>query len=526
METPVIRKVLVLSGIVAAISFSTALAQDAPHFHFTQPRGAYAVGLKVVEQYDTSRTWGPVVDIFGKPIEGERARPLQTLIWYPAERSSDAPMTVGDYFKLLETETSFGKPHLWEGWNDWKTGLAGAMSDTLWSVRDARPVAGHFPIVIYAPSFGNMAWENVDLCEYLASHGYIVVAAGALGAQDRPMTGDLAGINAQARDISFLVGYAQKLPNVDPTQVAVAGFSWGGISNLFAAAHDSRITALVAMDGSMRYYPGLVKDGDVHPDRMTIPLLFFTQGEFTLEDQAQYLNGPQNQGPSVLNAWTHGDLITVRMLAMIHIEYSSVYQRNENSWKHFATEEKADYGRDQGIPGYAWMARYTLDFLNAYLKHNAEAMDWLKKSPVENGAPQHFFTVNFRAASGPPQTYDSFRLEVGKLGFDHIKDVYADFHKQNADFKLNQDAVDAWGYELLLSDHLAESIDVLELNAQLYPDSGGVYRSLGEAYAKAGKKDLAIQNFHKALEKDSNDTESKHKLEELEKPEAEAPAVK
>ncbi len=521
-----IRKALILCGIVAAISSSTALAQDAPHFHFTQPPGAYAVGLKVVEQYDTSRTWGPPVDLLGKPIEGERARPLETLIWYPAEKSSAAPMTVGDYFKLLETETSFGKPHLWEGWNDWKTGLASSMNDPLWSVRDARPVAGHFPIVIYAPSFGNMAWENVDLCEYLVSHGYIVVATGALGAQDRPMTNDLAGINAQARDISFLVGYAQKLPNVDPSQVAVAGFSWGGISNLFAAAHDSRITALVAMDGSMRYYPGLVKDGDVHPERMTIPMLFFTQGEFTLEDQAQYLNGPQNQGPSVLNEWTHGDLITVRMLGMIHIEYSSVYQRNENSWKHFDTEKKADYGREEGIPGYAWMARYTLDFLNAYLKHNAEAMAWLKKTPVENGAPQHFFTVNFRAAGGPPQTWDNFRLEVGKRGFDHIKDVFADFHKQDSGFKLNQDAIDTWGYELLLSDHLSESIDVLELNAQLYPDSGGVYQSLGEAYAKAGKKDLAIQNFKKALEKDPNDAESKRKLEDLEKPDLSAPAAK
>ena len=52
------------------------------------------------------------------------------------------------------------------------------------------------------------------------------------------------------------------------------------MSSLIAAARDPRIDALTEMDGSMRYYPGLVKKaGDVHPERMTIPLLFFTQGD-------------------------------------------------------------------------------------------------------------------------------------------------------------------------------------------------------------------------------------------------------
>jgi len=42
----------------------------------------------------------------------------------------------------------------------------------------------------------------------------------------------------------------------------------GGLSNLFAAARDNRIRALVALDGSMRYFPALVKQaGDVDPGK-------------------------------------------------------------------------------------------------------------------------------------------------------------------------------------------------------------------------------------------------------------------
>jgi predicted negative regulator of RcsB-dependent stress response len=365
-----------------------------------------------------------------------------------------------------------------------------------------------------------MSWENADLCEYLASYGYVVIASPDMGASTREMTADLVGINAQARDISFLIGYAQSLPNTDMSAIAVAGFSWGGISNLFAAAQDNRIDALVALDGSMRYYPGLVKQGSVHPEQIRIPLLFFAQGGMTLEDQSRYLNGEGSQGPSVLNAWTHGDLVLVRMLGLVHVEHSSMYQRNEEVWKGFSEQQVADYGREDGIVGYAWIARYTLHFLDAYLKHDAAAMAWLKKTPAENGAPQHFLSASYRPASGPPATLESFRAELGRQGFDHAEDVYAAMRKQSPDFKLDESAVNNWGYELVTDGHLPEAIDIFKLNVKNYPDSGNTYDSLGEAYMKSGQKQLAIDNYKKSLEKDPSNTNARQKLKEL----GEAPA--
>ena len=498
-------KILFLCTLASAMTVTSACAAQTAtppvtRFHFDQKPGPYAVGLKVVEQYDYSRTWGSQIDELGKPVEGERARPLQTLIWYPAAKTAAKPMTVGDYFKLLETETSFGKPRLAGQWVTWKTGMADAMGDSLWAVRDASAAPGRYPVVVYTPSFGVMSWENADLCEYLASNGYVVLAAGALGANSRSMTMDIAGITAQARDVSFLVGYAHTLPDADTSEVAVAGFSWGGIVNLFAAARDSRIRALVALDGSMRYFPGLIKDaGDVHPERMTIPLLFFAQGGMTLEDQDRYLTSPDSRGPSALNAWTHGDLELVFMPGMVHQECSSMDQRNEETWKDFPMMEHADFTRADGIVGYAWIARYTLAFLNANLKQDAEALKWLKRSPAENGVPLHVFGASFRAGSGIAPSAESFRVELGRRGFDHIDEVYADFHKANPDFKLAEAEVNAWGYSLLVGGHQPESIAVLRLNTEIYPDSGNTYDSLGDAYAATGRNELAIESYKKAV---------------------------
>ena len=75
--------------------------------------------------------------------------------------------------------------------------------------------AGRFPLVIYAPSVNAPATENIELCEYLASNGYIVIASPSMGASSRSMTIDIAGANAEAQDISFQIDFAKTLPDVD-----------------------------------------------------------------------------------------------------------------------------------------------------------------------------------------------------------------------------------------------------------------------------------------------------------------------
>jgi hypothetical protein len=155
------------------------------------------------------------------------------------------------------------------------------------------------------------------------------------------------------------------------------------------------------MDGSMRYYPGLVKRaGDVHPEQMTIPLLCFIRN-VSLEDLESDDAPPADKvGPNVLNAWIHGDLLIVNMLGMAHPEFGSMFQRRESAQR-FAENQVADYDRKDANTSYAWVALYSLNFLDAYLKHDASAKAFLEKTPAETGVPKHFVGIKFSSAQKP-----------------------------------------------------------------------------------------------------------------------------
>ncbi|MBL8269055.1 MAG: hypothetical protein JNL55_21875, partial [Steroidobacter sp.] len=141
-----------LTAVASCAMAQGASATSNAPFHFDESAGPYATGFKVVEQYDYTRS-------FSKAQPG---RPLQTLVWYPAE-SNRASMTVGDYVALLATETTFGKPT--EPSAEAKELLAGlnpVLGERLRAVRDAPSASGRVPVVIYSPGFSSVAWENAD----------------------------------------------------------------------------------------------------------------------------------------------------------------------------------------------------------------------------------------------------------------------------------------------------------------------------------------------------------------------------
>ena len=73
------------------------------------------------------------------------------------------------------------------------------------------------------------------------------------------------------------------------------------------------------------------------------------------------------------------------------------------------------------------------------------------------------------------------------------------------------------GYAFLFGGKVDEAIQIFELNTKFFPESYNVWDSLAEAYAKAGKKDLAIQYYEKSVQMNPLSESGKKALADLKK---------
>jgi tetratricopeptide (TPR) repeat protein len=68
---------------------------------------------------------------------------------------------------------------------------------------------------------------------------------------------------------------------------------------------------------------------------------------------------------------------------------------------------------------------------------------------------------------------------------------------------------------LLADKKINDAIEVFKLNIKLHPDSWNTYDSMGEAYAIAGNKALAIENYETSIKMNSKNESGKTALAKL-----------
>jgi pimeloyl-ACP methyl ester carboxylesterase len=381
---------------------------DEPFLKFQLTHGPYAVGFKAVNNYDYSRTFYSTYDKQGNKVT-QKARPIQTSIWYPANalKTKNAKrMGFVEYTYLVAHHLGY-KPltekvrqnALADFYRDVAAPAAKQIAPELGThaVRDAEPAQGNFPLVVYGASLNSFSFENSELFEYLASHGYIIVSSPCIGNTTRYMKKDLINTESQARDILFLLAYMQGYPGVDRSKIALMGFSWGGISTALAAMRDTRIGALVSLDGSIgftQYYVEIAKKSLYYnPDNITMPSLFmrsWKRPDAGLEKHN--LDKKLYKGFKFYDALKYSDTYSLRFHHMMHLHFSSTFINfmKMSDIEHFkASRHQVNYS-------YNLMCKYVHSFLDAYIKGDNKALQYMANTPRENGIGDDVMVYRFK----------------------------------------------------------------------------------------------------------------------------------
>ncbi|MCC3156560.1 dienelactone hydrolase family protein [Hymenobacter sp. 15J16-1T3B] len=496
------------------LGFVARVVQAGAGFADLKP-GPHAVGFRVVQQYDYTRSYRDKTDLVtGKPYAGERARPVQTLVWYPAQKGG-TPVRYADYMRTEATDETFSRPEAeltayLESRRQWATARIGAkaaqamLEQRMWAVSNAQPAAGKYPVVIYAAGGGGAAHEAADFCEYLASQGYVVLASRSLGTRTYLMNFDAEGLDTQARDIRFLLAYAQSLPQADVSHVAAVGWSWGGLANVLAASQDSRISALVSFDGTQ--YSDDTKA--VIRNRLTVPWLYVQRRPGSVRELAA---AEMETAGILLNEAKYADLYHVVMNPMEHVDFSSAALRVAQP-AHFT-----EYSQAEVEAAYHWSCRYALEFLNATLKGAAAGRQFLDRTPAQNGVPAHTaLFYHLPAYTGPVPTQAGFAAALAQQGFGKALEIYRRLQQQEPKFSLAEGALNSWGYQLMRDAHdLPAALAIFRLGTEVYPNDANLFDSLAEAEENNHDTAAAMQHYRRSLELNPGNTNAQQRLKAL-----------
>lgn len=356
--------------------------------------GEYAVGFKSINQYDSSRTYNPEKDALGYQITGEGYRPIQTLIWYPAEKDKEAEnllygeyiynyTNIENYIPITESLKTRIIDHLLNE-RVFKKDLLREIATRTNAYKNAKHKNGNFPIIIYAPSWSQYGYENSDMCEYLASHGYIVAASASFNVNSREMSSDIESLDAQAKDIEFLFRYMKDFPESDYSKTAILGYSWGATSNIIAAERLKQIDALICLDGAIehRYTKYSKETAYLDPLKLNIPFLAMSLKEPSEEEIRR-----RKMDPSFIfyESLKLSPAYRIRFLKMKHNFFQGVGLR--------ISKPESENSQKENNYCYNLVCRYTLNFFNTYLKGDKKSKKWLKKTPQELDIPKGFLSI-------------------------------------------------------------------------------------------------------------------------------------
>jgi dienelactone hydrolase len=462
--------------------FPAAACMAGPPLWGQLEEGAYDVGFTTVEAYDYSRSFLPKYDYFGNPLLGERARPVQACIWYPAiVDSSELSMTFGEYLFPNPADPEFFG-HVSRLQNRYNreliaimNGDQGAALDGLnmpmAAVRDAEAVGGSFPLVIYHNDMGPY-FDNVVLCEYLASHGYAVAAVPSTGVSSYNVAAEAPNLEYLTRDNEFALTLLREIDFIDTDRIAVVGLGAGALTALVQSVRSTEIQAAACYDGW-----NLIKDRRDLAEQ----LVFYQPRELALPVFFVNLDDPERYLAETIDSMKYADryVLTVdtsdpSAVGSNHVLAAYMFDTTGGSESPVSAE-------------YKDLCRTTLAFLNKVMQGDSTADDILAASP------------RYPAMKLPP-TPGQFVQIIQEQGAEAAADLYDEFQESDPGaVTAPEQTLNLLGYQVMRRGDAANAVRLFRINAELHPASSNVWDSYADGCLAIGDTAQAIRCYERVL---------------------------
>ncbi len=490
-------RVTLLCLPLCLILVAAGLQAETPALWGDMEPGSYAVGFKTLEQYDYSRAFQSGLDYFGAPRLGETARPIQICIWYPAVADDAAVgMVYSEYAYPFPENTEFddllGRMQgrelqvLFSILNNDRALVQDAMDLKLMAVRDATPAEKSFPLLVYHGGFHSSYFQNVVLCEYLASHGFVVVTTHAIGTVLPNPTATAADIESAARDKEFAVAQLRDLTWVDHSRIGTFGFHLGGITALAHQMRNMAVSAVATLQGAFLFEGdrGLITGSPSFDiERMSVPWLQI------------YSNVGDSADLALVDQMKHSERYTVSFAGMDPLEFSTYAAVSELLQPDTTTSEGAVKNAN-GI-----ICRYVLNFFKGQFYNDEAALASVGNPLAGSEVPSGLITTAHQAAEALPPTAGQFVYIARNYDAAKITEVCEQLDLDSPEQPIlgGQDFTNL-GYEFLQGGDVAKALVIFRMGTEAYPTSANAWDSYGEACLTSGDNASALKYYQKALE--------------------------
>ena len=247
-----------------------------------------------------------------------------------------------------------------------------------------------------------------------------------------------------------------------------------------------------------------INDGKLHNAFATFPVFFRTATGIisTSEDLSKWLIALQN-GKLLHNKNSVQELFTSAKLNDGHIDgFNKLTNGYALGWPTVEREEHPAAAPVGGMRSALFV--YPKDDLSIVVLTNLQGSnpEWF----IDEIAGYYFPDMKVKNGFGLSKDLKVLRQKLIENKFQNAFNVYKKITKNNKDFKLFEDELNSWGYQLLEQNKKNDALQVFHLNTLLFPSSANVYDSYAETLEAMGNRKEAIINYKKSLELNPNNT--------------------